>query len=324
MPTLNISAQSYQELFGLIDPKEIAYAEELISSLGKFDSDEIKLHARHPHRYLINKGIDGIADLIRIIDSDKEIYTRIEAVDALSHIFLQVKPTPIICENLRGILLKEKNIEVIAVLAKCIAVAQDEIFLLEQMKRLGDEDPGVVSAAAQLLGYGRYATALSALCLLVSPSRFYESRALIWAIGEIGQPSALPYLERCIQEGFRTAEALIAIGKIGSIKSISSIINLAFSGDTIQKECAYRALAMLLQTVIADESIITILAEEFGEAIRQQLANDYQQLNWECKFFMVICLARLQFSLQPSQIRRYLEISVKEISIDKQVSALRL
>lgn len=304
-----LSWLSNETVFGLKNHQDLRYAEELINSFRKIKQQEIIFNTAHRLAKFISQGPAALTNLLELARRGKR-EARLDALDAMCQVFLKDQPGASIIIEIRKMLAAEKNGLLISAIAKTLAMAHDRGFLLEQLARLTDEDPGVVAAAAQLLGYGRLPEAAVALRALVSPSRVFESRPVIWALGEIGDRAAIPTLERCLQEGFRVSDALIALGKIASLTSIPSITRVAFTGVDGQKESAYRALAMLLQTHRGDEAVVKILAEEISPAIDSQLQREHVHLNWETRFFMLMCLARLGNHLRPSQIRRYLDLKI--------------
>jgi len=303
------SHSDYETLFALTDAGQVAYAEELLFSLSQTKQSEIQFDQSHPFAELIIQGKKAFAALIQRAQNGLAS-ERLDAIDALSYILLESKIDGHEIEQLRRLLASEKDKTVLIALAKTLAIAQDFSFLREQLARLTDDDPAIVAAAAQLLGYGRMQQAIEPLCALLSPSRIYESRHIIWALGEIGDRAALPYLHRCIHQSFRVNDALIALGKIACLSSISVVFSQVLIGTSQTKECGYRALARILEAHRKEEAIIRIFNEEFGNIVDSQLQHEYLALNWETRFFMIICLARFGRSMQPSFLRRYLDLSI--------------
>lgn len=296
-------ATAFDSKFGLSEAKDVAYAEQLLASLAHVEQTHIRKIGSNKFHHN-----SSIAQLIDVLKRGSESES-LEALDELSHIFLTYKDSAAV--SILKLRLKEETSSLLCgALARTIAISQDREFLFEQLGRLADEDPGVVAGAAQLLGYGRMSDAVDALCSLLSPTRIYESRDVIWALGEIGDRKALKYLDRCFQESFRVSDVIIAMGKIGCVTSIPKILLLTVAGIDEQKESAYRALAMILQANEKEDAVIQSLAEEISAMIYGQLTQEHKQLDWDTRFFMLICLSRLAKKINRSEIRRYLELSI--------------
>ena len=199
--------------------------------------------------------------------------------------------------------------------AKVLAIGNDRVFLHEQLSRLADEDPGVVATAARLLGLGRYQPVVPVLRALVSPDRIFESREVIWALGEIGDPAALETLDYALGSAFRTVDCLIAMGKIGQVISILK----DFTDDTDRFTRATRRR-------------LSCVGHDFGAARKPRTGakcrgfncGDSQpdsppvagilgdRLSGSTRFHMLLCLARLGHKLDRGEFRTYLGIELKK------------
>jgi len=85
------------------------------------------------------------------------------------------------------------------------------------IEKLQDEDPAIVSEAAAALGKTKKSVALEALTRLLEKKGDHRA-AVIWALGEIADPKAIPVLDGLLsdQDEFVRYLARIALNKIGA------------------------------------------------------------------------------------------------------------
>ena len=131
--------------------------------------------------------------------------------------------------------------------------------------------------------------------------RFVESRAIIWALGEIADDEAIPFLTQCLAEGFRVDDALIALGKIGNVGTIGLVIPYVLQGDTEGKTMALRSMSMILENYNdADDAM-----EELSEHLHEFLGNiALEDKNRTARFYALLCLGRLGEKMDQAQIRQ--------------------
>jgi hypothetical protein len=313
------SDDTYRDVLGITDEREIKYAEHLVHALGQIDPSLLPQTMSHPFSALIAQGRAGLDELMSVVET-ASVERRLEALDAIAHIFLNGGATPVLLERLKVMMRAETAPEMVACFAKCVAMGGDEDFLLEQMTRLADEDPGIVAAAARLLGYGGYAPSLPVLTSLVSPTRMVESVHVIWAIGEIGSVEGLPVLEHSLRMGFRTVECMIAIGKIGQLASIPKLTPMMHFGLPEQREAAYRALAMILHANRDTPALLGMIGEELVGMMIRQLDELGVSLGTSTRFAMLLCLARLEHKLDVARVRRYLGIEMDDLEASDMAS----
>lgn len=308
-------------VLGLKKQAERDFVEALVAALGKMDRALLPPPATHPFASLIAQGPRGIDPLLEVFEKSHasgDTHQMANALDALAHVLLGTRDTGA-QERLKAALKTTEEVEVAALLEKTLAIAGDDQTLVEQLKRLGDDDPAIVATAARLLGFGRYRPAVPALKALVSPERFYESRWVIWALGEIGDPSALPALEIALAHAFRVVDCLIAIGKIGQLTSIPALTPHLVAGVSEQKDAAVRALAMILDKNRDEARYIGALRDQLASMIERDLADPNAPLSASTRFHMLLCLGRLGHKLDESRVKKYLGVSLAPAAADKRL-----
>ena len=306
--------ETYRKIFGIQNVNDIQFSESIIETLAGIDRALLPKPAEHPLSAEISEGERSIQKLLDMLTVD-DVQKSLDAIDALAHIFLYAKTTKQqraqLGEAVAHFRSNKSDDPRIAMGLKTLAIAQDESLMLSQLERLSDEDPGVVASAARLLGFGRFALAEPALRGLVSPERLFESRAVIWALGEIGSRASLPALEYALSSGFRTVDCMIAMGKIGAIESVPKLLPMMIGGLPKQVDAAYRALSMLLNTnrdlaknAAFRSSLVPLLLNDLGD--------DAKPKSGSIRFHMCLCLARMGETLNASTVRRFLGISISD------------
>lgn len=313
--------EAWRDLFGLVKKADRDYGEKLVAALAKIDRGLLPPAAPHPYEQHIAAGRAGLEPLFVILEGDDE-RSWFNALDAIAHVFFTLTAPdstsgsgvePALLDRLRKQLARPAlSPDAQALVVKTLAIAKDEAVLRTQLARLADRDPGVVATAARLLGLGRYAPAARLLRELISPERFYESRAVIWALGEIGDPAVLPALYRSLGEAFRVVDCLIAIGKIGQVTSVGELMPMVLSGAPEQKDAAWRAMAMILDHHRNQQKDLGVIFSQLKNFIEVQLASTTAQLSGSTRFHMLLCLARMGESLDPARVRRYLQLGVDD------------
>jgi HEAT repeat protein len=313
---LALPEEAWRDIFGLRKKADRDYGERLVSALQKIDRGLLPKAAPHPLEAQIARGSAALDELFVLLESGDE-RSWFDALDALAHVLFamaqEAPVAPATLDRVRAQLARTKESpDQAALVMKTLAVARDERVLREQLTRLADDDPGVVATAARLLGLGRYAPAARVLRELVSPTRFYESRAVIWALGEIGDPAVLPALYRSLAQAFRVVDCLIAIGKIGQITSVGEIMPMVLSGAPEQRDAGWRALAMILDHHRNAAAPLGEIFSTLKGLIEAQLASSTAELSGSTRFHMLLCLARMGMPLDAARVRRYLQLGVDE------------
>jgi hypothetical protein len=315
MQTQAFSDDTYKQVFGIKKTKDIEFAETLVHALEQIDRALLPRAAEHPLSGLISGGLASVEALVEVVETGGE-QEQLDAIDGLSHIFNYAPAPSGAIKRLRSCMhragVTEGDPEKAALIAKCLAIGQDIDLLTHQARLLDDDDPGIVATAARLIGLGRWEPAVPVLRALVSPDRFYESRYVIWALGEIGHEDALMELEYCVASGYRSIDALIAIGKIGHITSVPKLTPMMINGLDDQRDAAYRALAMILDNNREWIGALGSLPEELTGLITRQLNDADMVLSGSTRFHMCLCLARMGQQLDEARVRKYLRAELDE------------
>jgi hypothetical protein len=308
----------WRDLFGLVKRADRDWGNRVVTALQKIDRGLLPPAATHPYETHIARGAAALPELLDLLEQGTE-REWFNALDATAHICFAIVSgaddavvDKQVIARLRAQLKRtDLSSDHQALVGKTLAIARDHGVLSEQLHRLADPDPGVVATAARLLGLGRYAPAARILRELVSPERFYESRAVIWALGEIGDPDVLPALYRALAQAFRVVDCLIAIGKIGQLTSVGQLTPLILAGPPEQKDAAVRALAMILDHHRHDGKPLGELFASLQNLLEVQLAGDLP-LSGSTRFHMLLCLARMGQPLDEARVRRYLRLGVDD------------
>lgn len=309
------SEATYKHMFGLRKKRELEFADGLVTGLQKIDRGLLAPASPHPYREQINQGEAGVDALVTVVENEAG-QAQFDAIDALSHIFLYDPVSADMSRRLRKVLnragVSEGDEELVAAIAKALAIGQDEELLRRQVSLLADDDPGIVATAARLLGFGRYRAAVPLLNALVSPDRFYESRYVIWALGEIGDDAALPILGYALASGYRTIDCMVAMGKIGDISSIPKLTPMIIDGLPDQRDAAYRAMAMVFEKNRTFLASLAHTRQEFSTLILGQLTKGDIELSGSTRFHMLLCLARLGEKLDVPRVKTFLKLPLEE------------
>ena len=139
--------------------------------------------------------------------------------------------------------------------------------------------------------------------------RFVESRAIIWALGEIGTDDAIPQLTLCLSESFRPVDALIALGKIGNIGTIGLIVPYILKGVGEARSMALRSLSMILEKYSDIADGVEELRMSLAQMLRTIVLEDEDRTS---RFYAMLCLARIGEKMDQAQVRQALDMSISK------------
>jgi hypothetical protein len=311
---MHYSAEVYRDIFGVTDPNDVALAETFIKYAAKADAALLPAGGTHPCADLIREGMRSTATLLAYLGAPPPGCSALDAADALVQIYEGLPAPAEVRDALRERFHHAESDEERAAYTQALARLGDEELLSVNQTMLSADDPSIVRGAATILGLGRYRPAVPVLRLLVSPKRFVESDAVIWALGEIGDEAAVPELERALLAQFRMPEVLRALGAIGSLNSVPLLLNYLKPGYEPVQEAAYAALAMLLARQRDNLMALRDVRPTLIFGIRGQLEKEHTP---SCKLAMLLCLARLGEKLDRAVVYRCLGMTATGEAAEK-------
>lgn len=296
----------YRTFFGVENEEDIHFAEDMLTTLGEIDRALVPRGQTHPYIDWIRKGAQGEADLLKFLQKPMTGTAVGDVLDALGFIFVHTPASDAARNAIRSYLGHPSFADIAA---RTLALGGDEAFLTDLMSGLASDDPGEVASAALLMGYGRFQPAIPLLTELISPMRFIESRAVIWALGELKANEAIPQLTRCLADSFRPIDAMIALGKIGNPATSNLLIPYIIQGHTEAREIALRALSMLLAQNAEYPEVLSGLSEVFTEILSHISQEDPSRT---ARFYALLALGRLGQKMKQDLIRKALGMSLRE------------
>jgi HEAT repeat protein len=122
-------------------------------------------------------------------------------------------------------------------------LTNEENFLLV-CKALIHNDYEISIGAALALGHMKDIRAVPYLLRAVLTTDQKRAEAIIWALGEIGDESAVPFLVAALEANFVPKSVMLALGKIGSVRTIDIILETLKNADETLRILAVKALAV--------------------------------------------------------------------------------
>ncbi len=156
-----------------------------------------------------------------------------------------------------------------AALTALVQIAPDAL-VPELIKALRHAEPKVVIGAAVVLGHARAHEAVANLIAAFQTEDASVGAAVAWALGKIGDASAVPWLMAAVQHGFALAAASLALGDIGDARAIGVLMRTLAASDPLVRVSAARALG---KCAADDADVVTHLtALKTDDDPRVQLA----------------------------------------------------
>jgi len=261
----------------------------------------------HPLAGHIAAGPAAFPDLMQRLEDEEEIEV---VVDAISRIVERHVATEPIMEALRRV-ARTDNVEVASLAAKALALGGDRELLEGEHRMLSSPSLGRVRTAAHLLGWGRWRPAIPDLMRLLQPFRVSIADAVLWSLGEIGDPSALPALHAFLETGSMLRESVEACGKIGSERSIRYLIPILEHALAVDRASAARAMGMIAVRTGAtlDPTLMSALRSALSRAIDR---DDDKSV----RYHAIIASARLGEPIDPRRISRALDVQLPAKQLD--------
>jgi hypothetical protein len=230
-------------LLGTEDPDEVKLTGAVVEALAKIDPELAPRLFDHPLADFIVKGVDAFDELIAAFGEASDEMERAAFIDAVAEIIDRQHATGRALEFLQKVLGETEESRVASLAARGIALAREPGFLEQQRNFLASESPSEIRLSARLLGWGRYEPAVDLLLAHIHTDNMAVADAVIWALGEIRSPAALPKLHRMLSDAIRTEDVLDAVGQIGDSTSVPRILPYLRDGSASQQRRAARALA---------------------------------------------------------------------------------
>jgi HEAT repeat protein len=286
------------ELIGAEEPEHARFTEQVLGALGKISPELAPSLYQHPFGDLVIEGVSAFGRLVEISKSAGNDVEGAAAIDAIAEIIQRRYATKEVVLELQKLLSEAKSEVVASVAARALAVAGDEGFLEQQRNLLASSSPSEVRVAAKLCGFGKYKAAVPALLDLLRDDQMAISDVVIWALGEIGDPSALPKLHRLLSSQLRTEHVLSAIGKIGDATSAVRLLPVLVEGAKAQREKAAQAMVGILRK--NDGQLFDPSLEQLVKvALERALDQDESRL---VRFHAIVAYSLLGGHLEPKRI----------------------
>ena len=245
MPSPAVPPELLADLLGAKKNKQIEFVGQLVEALEQVSPGLVPRLDDHPYADAIIEGPSACQTLLKLYKSEKDEIAKAAILDAITRINHQDYPTKEIVHALEQILSECKSDKLVSVAATALASARHEPFLEQQRAFLVSDSPSQVRISAKLLGYGRYEPATEALLTLLQPDNMAVADAVIWALGEIGDESALPTLHEMLTASVMSEDVLEAMGKIGNLTSVVRLIAVLLEGTVQQREKAAQAFSRI-------------------------------------------------------------------------------
>jgi len=147
-----------------------------------------------------------------------------------------------------------------------------------------------------MVGYARDSEAVPVLVKLLNPHNLVAADAIIWALGEIGRPAALPALLYIIASDWLTADALEAVGKIGDQRAMPVLLPLLARGNETERRLSAEAIVRIIRSSGGD------LIEEYRTSLlailEDSIANDPDR---ETRYFALVAFSLLGGEMPKNQ-----------------------
>lgn len=307
-----------RELVGAKTPEQARFTDQVLVALSKISPELVPTLFAHP---LADFVLDGVASLPALVDwlgragSDDE---RVAILDAMAEIFVREHATTSAVAAISAALGKTKSEAVATTAARAMALAKDAGFLDQQHNFLASDSPTELRRSALILGYGRYQPAVPRLLELLRDDQMSLWDVLVWALGEIGDPDALPKLHRLLHAHLAVEPVIDALGKIGDASSAVRLLPVLIEGAQAQREKAAQALARIAR---ANDGLLLDpeLTRSVLLALERVVDQDDSKL---ARFHAIVALSWLGGSLDPKRVLAALGGQLAESELDAMSAVL--
>jgi len=306
-----------RELVGAKAPEQVRFTDQVLATLAKISPTLVPKLFSHPYADAIMDGVSSLTTLVDLLNKAKSDDERAAIVDAMAEVFIRENATKPAIDAVNKLFETSKSEQVVTLAARALAVANDPGFLEQQRNFLASKEPTDLRRAALLLGYGRHAAAVPALLDVLRDDQMAIADVVIWALGEIGDPAALPKLHRLLNANIRVSDVLDAVGKIGDATSAVRLLPILVEGAQDHREKAAQAMAKIARNndgVLLDAELTTsvrLVLERIIDKDDSRLA----------RFHAIVAFSLLGGALDPKRVLMALggEIAEKDLDAMSQV-----
>jgi len=299
-------------LVGAQADAQFQFTSEILAALEKISPELLPRASTHPLADAISRGVAAFPDLLADFRNTKEEQGRAAIIDAIAEICSREHATLEVIQALPKIMGSTKSPAIASIASRALAAAGDEGFLEQQKNFLASDNLSDVRLSAKLLGYGKYEPAVEILLLLLRPDNMAVADAVMWALGEIGSPDALPKLHEMITEMIFVEPTIEAVGKIGHSTSVIRLLPLLIEGGEGQRTKSAQAILRIARKnggVIGDEGI----TNDAKAALLRAIDGDKSPL---VRFYALVAFSVLGEHLGPARVKQALGAKLNKKEMD--------
>lgn len=299
-------------LVGAEAEEQFRFTEEILAALQKISPSLVPRLSAHPLADAIGRGVGAFPDLLQDFKTTTDEHERAAIVDAIGEIISREYATAEVMAALGKIMSSTKSSAIASIASRAIAAGGDQGFLEQQRNFLGSDNLTDVRLAAKLLGHGKYEPAVDVLLLLLRPDNMAVADAVMWALGEIGSPKALPKLHGMLSDLIFVEPTIEAVGKIGDTTSVIRLLPLLIEGGEGQREKAAQAILRIARKNdgwLGDEA----LSNDTKAALLRAADTDKSPL---VRFYSIVAFSVLGEHIGPAQIKKALGAKLTKKEMD--------
>ncbi len=283
-----------------VERKVLAIRERLAAIDERFRADP----QQHPFAEKVQSGSASIPELLAIAENTAaEVAKRCLALDALGSLCARFGIDDSTAARLGALGTRtDQHPSIRAEAGRALARSGHEPFLRAFLGRLAADNAELVSAAAHAMGVARYRPAVPALIELFAKNDSPEvCERAAWALGEIGDTSAVDILEAAFKAEKAIAPAVQALGKLGSQEQLPLLtVGLRDSSAEVRAACAEAMAAIIGRHRNVDHSALAPYLLHALEREEDPLVG----------VLLIAALGRIGTKVPPSAIRRVLGVDV--------------
>jgi len=293
-----VPADFVADVLGVEDAERVALLKRLVPALAQVDPELVPAAIDHVHAAQIVRGVAAFEPLLHHFKQSKREDDRVLALDAICTVLEREHATRELIEALEKIMQGTKSPAIMSMAARALATAQHAPFLEQQRQFLASDSPSELRRSLRLLGYGQYRPAVQAMLQMLRPDQMGIMDVLVWALGEIRDPQAVPGLHTMLERFVLSEAVLEALGKIGAVVSVMRVLPVLLEGTQGQREAAARALARIAdhnQGDLGDKD----LARSLHEILQKTIDKDPSP---KVRFYALVAFAKLDGHIEANRI----------------------